>query len=231
MKLGTKIFASFALLVLSLLGITQYITNTKTEAFEVAGITHQLELASDRFRTRLESQRDGTFRLVSAITSGQKYRAFLQQIKENFFSFAEELVIDTGGDHVLMVDGKMALRGVSPPAERGADADAHVERMSAIAKAANLTKIFERVLDTGVWENRVVTFAGGLANASFVPLKESLKDDYALGVILVAERIDDEWVRGLLGDEVDELSVAFFVDDRPVERRRVAPFYRSPRSW
>ena len=60
MKLGTKIFASFSLLLLSLLGITQYITNTKTEAFEVAGITHQLELASDRFRTRLESQRDGT---------------------------------------------------------------------------------------------------------------------------------------------------------------------------
>ena len=216
MGLRTKIFISFSILLLMLLGGVQYITNVKTEAFEVAGITHQLMAASDRFRKRLENQRQGTFRLVSAITTGQKYRAFLQQIKENFFSFAEELAFDTGADHVLMVDEKMALRGVSPPIKRGDDAEAHAERMSKIVKAAHLRTIFERVLDTGLGENRVVAFAGGLANASFVPLKESLRDDYALGVVLVAEPIDDNWIRALLGDEVDDLKVAFFVEGKPV---------------
>ncbi len=216
MRLGRKIFASFSLLLLTLLGITHFITNTRTEAFEVAGITNQLELASDRFRIRLENQRSSTFRLVSAITSGQKYRAFLQQMKENFYSFAEELVIDTGSDHVLILDEDLRLRGVSPSARRGARMEAHVERLSSIASAPHLKKIFDQVLETGKGDNRVVAFGDGLANAAFVPLKESAGDDYALGVILVAERIDDDRVRKLLGNEVDDLSVALFVGARPV---------------
>lgn len=234
MGLRTKIFASFAVLLAALLGVVLYVTNTRTESFEVASITNRLELASARFQRRLENQRAATFRLVRAMTADQKYRAFLQRIKENFYSFAEELAMDTDSDFVLMVDENRELRGVSPPDERGVDIMIHTERMSTIAKSPHLAEIFERVLDTGRGVSRVVAFADGLVNANFVPLKESVRDDYALGVILVAKRLGDDTVRDLLGDEVDDLGVVFFVGGEPVASdesprgRRILAGARSP---
>ena len=61
-----------------------------------------------------------------------------------------------------------------------------------------------------------LTFGRDLLNTVHVPLKESLSDDYALGVVSVGIIIDDEWVNDLLKDEGSDIHVIFYIDGRPV---------------
>ena len=210
MGLKAKIFAAFSLIVFGLLGLVLYITTSETEAFEIDRITRQLGFAQERFQNRLDDQRQHAFTMVRTITSDQKYRAFLGQMKDNFFSFAEEIARDTRSDLVVVVDEELEISGVSKPRDSRADMTAHTENSAKAVTAAHIEDIFSQVLDTGVGITRVVTLQGKLVNAVFVPLKESVKDDYALGVVLAARTIDDNWVRVLLGNEVDELTVAFY---------------------
>jgi class 3 adenylate cyclase len=216
MGLKAKIFAAFSLIVFGLLGLVVYITTSETESFEIARIERQLGFAEERFQNRLDDQRQHAFTLVSTITSDQKYRAFLGQMKDNFFSFAEEIARDTGSDLVIVVDEELETSGVSKPRDSRADMPAHIEQSAEAITAPHIEKIFASILDTGKGETRVVFLGGKLVNAVFVPLKESARDDYALGVVLAARVIDDAWVRTLLGNEVDELTVAFFANDMAV---------------
>ena len=91
MGLRAKIFAAFSIVVFGLLGTVVYVTNSETESFETERITRQLDLARERFQRRLDGQRAYAFTLVKTITSDQKYRAFLEDMKDNYFSFAEEI--------------------------------------------------------------------------------------------------------------------------------------------
>jgi class 3 adenylate cyclase len=216
MGLKAKIFAAFSLIVFGLLGLVLYITTSQTEAFEVDRITRQLGFAQARFQNRLDDQRRHAFTMVRTITSDQKYRAFLGQMKDNFFSFAEEIARDTGSDLVVVVDEELEISGVSRPRDSRADMAAHTEQSAGAVTAAHIEEIFSEVLDTGKGVTRVVTLQGRLVNAVFVPLQESVKDDYALGVVLAAQTINDSWVRNLLGNEVDELTVAFYASDKAV---------------
>jgi class 3 adenylate cyclase len=210
MGLKAKIFIAFSLIVLGLLGLVLYITTSQTEAFEVARITRQLGFAQARFQNRLDDQRQHAFTMVRTITSDQKYRAFLGQMKDNFFSFAEEIARDTQSNLVVVVDEELEISGVSRPRDSREDMTAHTERSARAVTAPHIEQIFSQVLDTGKGVTRVVVLQGKLVNAVFVPLQESVKDDYALGVVLAARTIDDNWVRTLLGNEVDELTVAFY---------------------
>ena len=216
MGLKAKIFTAFSLIVFGLLGLVLYVTTSQTEAFEVERITRQLGFAQARFQNRLDDQRRHAFTMVRTITSDQKYRAFLGQMKDNFFSFAEEIARDTGSDLVVVVDEELEISGVSRPGDSRADMTAHTEQSASAVTAPHIEEIFSEVLDTGKGVTRVVTLQGKLVNAVFVPLQESVKDDYALGVVLAAQTINDSWVRDLLGNEVDELTVAFYAGDKAV---------------
>ncbi len=216
MGLRAKIFAAFSIIVFGLLGTVVYVTNSETEAYEIERISHQLNSARERFQRRLDTQRAHSFRLVQTITSDQKYRAFLEQMKDNFYTFAEEIARDTDSGLVIVVDEELTVSGVSAPQDSRANMDDHVERLSAAIEADHIAEVFEAVLDEGEGQTAVIALGAGLANAVFVPLKESARDDYALGVVLVANVIDDNWVRNLLGNEVDDLTVAFFAGDRAV---------------
>jgi class 3 adenylate cyclase len=213
MGLKAKIFAAFSAIVFGLLGLVLYITTTETESFEVERITRQLGFAQDRFQNRLDDQRRHAFTMVRTITSDQKYRAFLGQMKDNFFSFAEEIARDTGSDLVVVVDEELEISGVSKPRDSRADMQAHVDQSTNAIRADHVEEIISGVLDTGKGITRVVVLGGKLVNAVFVPLQESVKDDYALGVVMAARTIDDAWVRDLLGNEVDDLTVAFYAGD------------------
>jgi len=216
MGLRAKIFAAFSVVVFGLLGTVVYVTNSETEAFETERITRQLDLARERFQRRLDAQRAYAFTLVQTITSDQKYRAFLEDMKDNYFSFAEEIARDTASGLVIIIDDEFEIAGVSQPVRNHDDVEEHVERIRQAIKAEHLKGVFNAVLETGEGQNHLIALGDGLANAVFVPLKESPKDDYALGVVMVANEIDDDWVRNLLGNEVDDLTVAFFADGRAV---------------
>ena len=127
MGLKAKIFAAFSLIVFGLLGLVLYITTSETEAFEIDRITRQLGFAQERFQNRLDDQRQHAFTMVRTITSDQKYRAFLGQMKDNFFSFAEEIARDTRSDLVVVVDEELEISGVSKPRDSRADMTAHTE--------------------------------------------------------------------------------------------------------
>ncbi len=216
MGLRAKIFAAFSVVVFGLLGTVVYVTNSQTETFETQRITRQLNLARERFQQRLDGQRASAFKLVKTITSDQKYRAFLEDMKDNYFSFAEEIARDTASGLVVIVDDELNISGVSQPLRNHDEMDAHIERIRAAIKAEHLAAVFDEVLESGRGQTHLIALGTGLANAVFVPLKESLKDTYALGVVMVANEIDDEWVRKLLGNEVDDLTVVFFAEDRAV---------------
>jgi len=216
MGLRAKIFAAFSIVVFGLLGTVVYVTNSQTETFETERITRQLDLARERFQRRLDGQRAYAFTLVKTITSDQKYRAFLEDMKDNYFSFAEEIARDTASGLVVIVDDELDISGVSQPVRNHDEMEAHIERIRTAIEAEHLAAVFDEVLESGEGQTHLIALGAGLANAVFVPLKESPKDDYALGVVMVANEIDDDWVRNLLGNEADDLTVAFFAEDRAV---------------
>jgi len=114
MGLRAKIFLTFFYIVTLLLGVTLYYTNSQTTAFELARIVAELQKTRGRFEGKFDSERQATLRLVGTITSDQKYRSFLQQVRGNYYSFAEEIGMDTKPDLVFVVDEDMAVRGTYP---------------------------------------------------------------------------------------------------------------------
>lgn len=117
MGLRGKLFSVFVGIILCLLGFTLYFSHSRTRGFEVERITQQLRLTETRFRQRFESERAFNHKLLATITSDQKYRSFLQQIRDNFYSFAEEIALDSGADLVIITDEELELRGLNPPPE------------------------------------------------------------------------------------------------------------------
>ncbi len=212
MGLRVKIFSAFFGILALLLGATLYLTNTQTTDFERARIIKQLEVTQKQFRDKFETERAATLKLVSTITSDQKYRSFLQQVRDNFFSFAEEIALDTEADLVGIVDEDLVVRGVNPPPADSTAVDAWVAEVERAIEADHFVELLDAIIDGGETDSRVMSVGGRLMNSVHVPLKESLKDDYALAVVSVAKGIDDAWVRQLLDDEADNLSVVFYID-------------------
>ncbi|MDP6842467.1 MAG: adenylate/guanylate cyclase domain-containing protein [Rhodospirillales bacterium] len=216
MGLRAKIFIAFLGILAVLVGFTLYVTNTQTTAFERARISEELRAVQARFEDKFKTERAHTLKLVATITSDQKYRSFLQQVRDNFFSFAEEVAIDTGADLVSIFDEDLKLRGISPDKE---GARISKERLAWIKRAAalpHITDTFEGVLEDGHQRALVQSMQGKLLNMVHVPLKESLTDDYALGVVSVGHEIDNGWVKSLISGAGAEVQVIFHMDKNPV---------------
>jgi len=218
MGLRTKIFAAFFSIVTLLLGVTLYYTNSQTTEFELAGIISELKKTQGRFQDKFESERKATLRLVATITSDQKYRSFLQQVRDNYFSFAEEISLDTQADLVFVVDEELAVRGVSPAKEekKKKNREEHIAWIMEQAEQGHVNGLLSEILDSGKNASRVLTFGDQLMNTVNVPLKESLSDDYALGVVSVGIAIDDKWVKALLKDESSDVHAVFHIGGKPV---------------
>lgn len=226
MGLREKIFLAFFAIVTLLLGGTLYYTNTQTTAFELARIVGELQKTQSRFEDKFESERRATLKLVDTITSDQKYRSFLQQVRDNYFSFAEEIGIDTQADLVFVVDEDVAVRGTYPvpkpenakanSEEKGEESGEHFDWVTERVEEEHVDDVLGDILETGKSISRVLSFGDQLMNTVNVPLKESLSDDYALGVVSVGVVINDDWVKQLLKDEDSEVHAVFHVDGKPV---------------
>ena len=215
MGLRSKLFSVFVGIILCLLGFTLYFSHTRTRGFEIERITQQLRLTETRFRQRFENERAFNRKLLATITSDQKYRSFLQQIRDNFYSFAEEIALDSGADLVIITDEDHALRGLNPP-PNGVPMAQFQTRASEMLKTPVLKGLLGGILETGKPVSRVLVLAGRLINSVHMPLKESVKDDYALGVVSAGVTIDDAWVTALLGRDKQTVEVVFFAGDGPV---------------
>jgi class 3 adenylate cyclase len=208
MNLSAKIFLSFFIFFTLLLGLTLYIANSQTEQFEIKNLSLKLRATHLRFDQQLNRELTHTLKLSKTLISDQKFRSFLSQIKDNFYSFSEEIALDANADSVFMVDDSLNIRGIYPTDE---DTRKWVK--------ANLDKFpIKEILDTGKDEMGMVSGGGKLMSSVALPLKESLADEYALGVMIVIKHIDDQWVGELMGEQIEQnfLQVAFFSDSKIV---------------
>jgi class 3 adenylate cyclase len=208
MTLKGKIFLSFSIVILLLLSKTILQVKDETEQLEMVRISTELNSAQIQFLIRLEQQQNNISKLLQVITLDQKYRSFLSMMKDNFFSFTEEIAIDTKGDIVSMVDDNLTLRG-------------HFPQDNKIGKwlTKNLeTLAIDKVLDNGLPRLKVIPIGGTLFSVIHAPLKEFLRDEYAVGVITVFKRIDNAWVKWLVGsnDISYKFEIVFFVNDRVI---------------
>ena len=208
MKLSVKIFLSFFIFFTLLLGLTLYITNSQTEQFEIKSLTLKLEEAHVGFDQQLNREQIHTLKLAKTLTLDQKFRSFLSQIKDNFYSFSEEIARDTEADWVFMVDESYKIRGIYP-------IDENVKKWV----SENIERFpIKDVMDTGKHRRGMISGDGKLMSSVALPLKESLSDDYALGVMIVVKHIDDQWVEELIGKKLEQsaLQVIFFSDSKIV---------------
>jgi len=204
MTLSAKIFLSFFFFSTLLLGLTLYISNSETEQFEIKALSLKLRETHQRFDRQLDQERLHILKIAKTLTNDQKFRSFLSQIKDNFYSFAEEIAHDTDADLVFMVDDNLKVRGIYPTSEK-----------LSLWVNANLDKFpIKPILENGTGQGGMVSTGGKLMSSVGLPLKESLRDEYAVGAMIVVKNIDDKWVAKLTEDamEKDFLQVIFFSD-------------------
>ena len=219
MGLREKIFLAFFIIVTLLLGVTLYYTNTQTTKFELARIIGKLQNTQGRFLDKFETEREAALKLVGTITSDQKYRSFLQQARDNYYPFAEEIGLDTKADLVFVVGEDMAVLGTYPLSKSGDGKQVRGKQIAWVMERVeedHVNGLLGEILDNGKSISRVLSFGGLLMNTINVPLKESLSDDYALGVVSVSFAINDDWVKQLLKDESPEINGVFHLDGKPV---------------
>ncbi|MFT4578806.1 MAG: class 3 adenylate cyclase/HAMP domain-containing protein [Nitrospinales bacterium] len=204
MTLSAKIFFSFFFFSTLLLGLTLYISNSETEQYEIKALSSKLRETHQRFDRQLDQERLHILKIAQTLTTDQKFRSFLSQIKDNFFSFAEEIAHDTDADLVFMVDDHLKVRGMFPTNEK-----------LILWVNANLDKFpIKQILETGSEKRGMISTGGKLMSSVGLPLKESLRDEYALGAMVIVKNIDDKWVAEVTVDAKgnDFLQVIFFSD-------------------
>lgn len=199
MNLNKKIFVTFFISVTGLLCTTLYLIDTQAERHEIKRIADDLDAAQSQFQHDLEIEQNQIQTLTHVITADQKFRSFLAQIKDNFYPFVEEIGKDTAADFVYMLDDEPAVRAVYTARDRN---QTPLENNFA---AFNV----ENSLNTARIASTIVSANNSLYSSHTIPLKENLNDDYAVGLIVVCNQIDDAWLAKLLNNN-GALQAVFF---------------------
>ncbi len=207
MNLNKKIFITFFISVTGLLCTTLYLIDTQAEQHEITRIIADLDAAQVQFQHDLDIEQKQIQTLTQVITADQKFRSFLAQIKDNFYPFVEEIGKDTGADFVFMLNDEPTMRAVyslndqqKPPLEH------------------NLSSFnVQSSLDSGLMSSKMVSLAEGLYSSHVIPLKENLSDDYAVGLIIVCNQINDAWIAKLLTQK-NSLQAVFFNNKQVVAK-------------
>ncbi|MCK5867671.1 MAG: HAMP domain-containing protein [Mycoplasmataceae bacterium] len=205
MKLNQKIFIAFFISVTTLLCATLYLIETQAEKLEIRHIIADLNETQAKFQHDLETRQQHIQTLSHIITTNQKFRSFLSQIKDNFYPFTAEIGMDTLADFVFMLDDEPSIRAVYSK-------DKSLKSpLSAPFSAFNI----ESHLDSGLKNSKMISVQNNLYSSHFIPLKESRHDDYAVGIIIVINQINDAWVSKFLRNNVTFQAV-FFNDTQVV---------------
>ncbi|NQV55870.1 MAG: HAMP domain-containing protein [Rhodospirillales bacterium] len=198
-----------------LVGITLYVTNTQTTTFERARIIEELQTTQLRFEEKFRTERAHTLKLVRTITSDQKYRSFLQQVRDNFFSFAEEIAKDTDADIVTIFDEDLKLRGFGAAMPNSKISKQRNVWMKNATAVPYFSETIHSVLEDGKQRAMVMSLGSRLVDMVHVPLKEARDEDYAVAVVSVGHEINDKWVEGLAGGS-KSIQVVFYKNKSPV---------------
>lgn len=188
MNLSKKIFTAFFISAVALLCTSLYLIDTKAEQHEINRIVEDLNATQFQFQHVLDFEQKRIKKLTHIITSDQKFRSFLAQIKDNFYPFVEEIGEDTEADYVFMLDDKLSVR-----------ANYVANHQIPLALEKYLVEFdIQNSLDTGTLSAKFISLPESLYSSYVTPLKESLSDDYAIGLIVVVNQINDRWLTNLL---------------------------------
>ena len=199
MNLNQKIFITFFISVTTLLCATLYLIDTQAEKLEIQRIITDLNKTQAKFQHDLETRQQHIQTLNDIITSDQKFRSFLSQIKDNFYPFTAEIGKDTQADFVFMLDDKPSIRAVYK--KNKALKTPLIPPFTAFE--------VEPHLDLALKDSKMISLKNNLYNTHFIPLKESLNDDYAIGLIIVINQINNIWVSKFLRKNVTFQAVFF----------------------
>lgn len=207
MNLNKKIFITFFISVTGLLCTTLYLIDTQAERHEIERIITDLDSAQSQFQHDLEVEQKQIQTLAHVITADQKFRSFLAQIKDNFYPFVEEIGKDTEADFVFMLDDIPTVRAVYLKNDR-----------NKLALENNFSSFdVKNSLDSALMSSKIISLNEGLYSSHFIPLKENLNDDYAVGLILVCNQINDAWIAKLLNKN-NALQAVFFNSNQVVAK-------------
>ncbi|TAK61545.1 adenylate/guanylate cyclase domain-containing protein [Methylobacter sp.] len=207
MNLNKKIFITFFISVTGLLCTTLYLIDTQAEHHEIKRIIADLDSAQFQFQHDLEVEQKQIQTLTQVITADQKFRSFLAKIKDNFYPFVEEIGKDTEADFVFMLDDEPAVRAVYLKNDR-----------NKLALENNFSSFdVKNSLDSALMSSKIISLNEGLYSSHFIPLKENLNDDYAVGLILVCNQINDAWMAKLLNKN-NALQAVFFNSNQVVAK-------------
>lgn len=199
MNLNQKIFITFFISVTALLCTTLYLIDTQAEKHEIARIVADLNKAQTKFQHDLELRQRHIQTLSHIITTDQKFRSFLSQIKDNFYPFTAEIGKDIDADFVYMLDDTPSIRAVFSK---------NSQLHSPLENNFN-TFAVKQHLDSGLKGARMISLQNHLYSSYFIPLKENRHDDYAIGLIIVSNQVNDAWISKLLTKDTTFQAVFF----------------------
>lgn len=213
MSLSKKIFVTFFIAVTALLSAVLYLIDTQAEQHETQRIIANLDKTRQQFQRDFEAEQVQIQTLARIISSDQKFRSFLSHIKDNFYPFTEEIGKDTGADFVFMLDDTASVRAFYIAANNQPLAlERHFADFEITAH-----------LNSGLIQSKMVSLASGLYSSHFIPLKENLMDDYAVGLLVVCNAINDKRISRLLVAGEDFQAV-FFNQGQVVAKNTRADF-------
>jgi adenylate cyclase len=213
MSLSKKIFITFFIAVTALLSAVLYLIDTQAEQHETQRIIAELDKTQQQFQRDFATEQIHIQGLTQIIASDQKFRSFLSQIKDNFYPFTAEIGKDTGADFVFMLDDEPSVRAY------------YAAKNSPLPP---LTKHFtefeiEAHLNSGVINSKMISLPEGLFSSHFIPLKENLNDDSAVGLLIVVNVINDNWIKQLL-TTTNDFQAVFFNHNQVVAKNTRADF-------
>lgn len=213
MSLSKKIFVTFFIAVTALLSAVLYLIDTQAEQHETQRIIANLDKTRQQFQRGFETEQVQIQTLTRIISSDQKFRSFLSHIKDNFYPFTEEIGKDTGADFVFMLDDTPSVRA------------SYIATGNQALPLERHLADFEITphLNSGLIESKMVSLTSGLYSSHFIPLKENLMDDYAVGLLVVCNAINDKRISRLLVAGEDFQAV-FFNQGQVVAKNTAADF-------
>jgi class 3 adenylate cyclase/HAMP domain-containing protein len=213
MSLSKKIFVTFFIAVTALLSAVLYLIDTQAEQHETQRIIADLEKTKQQFQRDFEREQVHIQSLTQIIASDQKFRSFLSNIKDNFYPFTAEIGKDTGADFVFMLDDVPSVR-----------ASYNSENNQPLPLGHYLAE-FEITahLNSGLIQSTMVSLPNGLYSSHFIPLKENQMDDYAVGLLVVCNAINDRRISQLLVAG-EYFQAVFFNQGRVVAKNTRADF-------
>ncbi|MDQ7089998.1 MAG: adenylate/guanylate cyclase domain-containing protein [Methylococcales bacterium] len=204
MTLNQKIFITFFISVTTLLCTTLYLIDTQAEKLEIDRIIADLNKTQAKFQHDLETRQQHIQTLSHIITSDQKFRSFLSQIKDNFYPFTAEIGRDTRADFVFMIDDAPSIRAVY----------SKHDSITLALKPHFAEFEIEAYLESGLKKSKMIHLETEVYSSHFIPLKENRMDDYAVGLIIVINQVNNAWMTTFL--TTNAFFQAVFFSDKQV---------------